>query len=88
MSSDCVRCQMTWIFLLLEALNSKTSEVHMGKGLVTHIREIQQGATGTYDPVILLEDSVNYTSLIVMNPKKHDYSSLPTAYFPAHCTSS
>lgn len=75
-ASDSVHCSMRWILLLLEELSNKSCAVHMSSGMVTHIRVTQQGATHAYDPVISLEGYVNYTTLIFMNSKKHDYSSL------------
>lgn len=88
MSSDSVHCSMRWIMLLLEELNNKSCAVHVSGRMVTHIKEVQQGATGTYDLAIPLEGFVNYTTLIFMNSKKKkDYSSLSSAYFSAHCTS-
>lgn len=45
------------------------------------MREILQGATGTYDPAVLLEDSVYYTILPFLNSKKHGYTSLSTVCF-------
>jgi len=62
-------------------MSNKSCAVHMSGRMVTHTREIQQGVTGTFDPAISLEGSVNYTTLILMNSKNHHYSSLSSLFF-------
>lgn len=43
-----LHCSVRWTLLLLEELNNNSCAVHMSSGMVTHMREILQGATGTY----------------------------------------
>lgn len=82
-----LHCSLRWILFLLEELNNNSCAVHTSSRMVTHMREILQGATGTYDLAVLLEGSVYYTILTFMNYKKHGSTSLSTVYFSAHCTS-
>lgn len=82
-----LHCSVRRILFHLEELNNNSCAVHTSSRTVTHMREIIQGATRTYDPAVLLEGSVYYTILTFMNSKKHGYTSLSTVYFSAHCTS-
>lgn len=80
-------CSVRQILFLLEELTNNSCAVHKSSRTIIHMREILQGATGTYDPAVLLEISVYYTILTFLNPKKHGYTSLSAVYFSAHCTS-
>lgn len=82
-----LNCSVRQILFLLEELNNNSCAVHTSSRMIIHMREILQGATGTYDPAVLLEGSVYYTILPFLNSKKHGYTSLSTVCFSAHCTS-